>query len=183
MGQVPKTYKIDQAATFAGVALLSVGPKAAFGSTEQNRTSEGVPTWEAQLVAGFHQFGKINNEILKVGVVAYTNPGDGLAPYTPVELVGFEVGVMEKKDRDGQVVGVQVWYGGPAGNGSQRQSPRYPQLSQHRPNSGVTRHWGHSLTVLHNHVPSLDCEQRNTNDRGEAARCRSVLLTKVPSAF
>jgi hypothetical protein len=70
---VPQTYKIDQAATFAGVALLSVEPKVAFGSTEQDRTSDGVPKWEAQLVAGFHQFGKINNEILKVGVVAHTN--------------------------------------------------------------------------------------------------------------
>ena len=82
---MPQTYKIDQAATFAGVALLSVEPKVAFGSTEQDRTSDGVPKWEAQLVAGFHQFGKINNEILKVGV-------------------------MEKKGRDGHVVGVQVWY-------------------------------------------------------------------------
>lgn len=107
---MPQTYKIDQAATFAGVVLLSVEPKVAFGSTEQDRTGDGVPKWEAQLVAGFHQFGKISNEILKVGVVAHTNPGDGLAPYTPVELVGFEVGVMERKSRDGQVIGVQVWY-------------------------------------------------------------------------
>ena len=107
---MPQTYKIDQAATFAGVVLLSVEPKVAFVSTEQDRTGDGVPKWEAQLVAGFHQFGKISNEILKVGVVAHTNPGDGLAPYTPVELVGFEVGVMERKSRDGQVIGVQVWY-------------------------------------------------------------------------
>jgi hypothetical protein len=107
---VPQTYKIDQAATFAGVVLLSVEPKLTFGSTDQDRTSDGVPKWEAQLVAGFHQFGKVNNEILRVGVVGHNNPGDGVAPYTPVELVGFEVGVMEKKSRDGQVVGVQVWY-------------------------------------------------------------------------
>jgi len=43
---------------------------------------------------------QLNNEILKVGVVAHSNPGDGLAPYGPEELVGFEVGVMEKKSRD-----------------------------------------------------------------------------------
>jgi hypothetical protein len=112
---VPQTYKIDQAATFAGVVLLSVEPKLAFGSTEQERTGDGVPKWEAQLAAGFRQFGKINNEILKVGVAAHANPGDGLPPYTPVELVGFEVGVMpkEKKDRDTgttQQVGISVWY-------------------------------------------------------------------------
>jgi hypothetical protein len=90
--------------------LLSFEPKLTFGSTDQDRTSDGVPKWETQLVAGFHQFGKVSNEILKVGVVGHNNPGDGVAPYTPVELVGFEVGVMEKKSRDGQVVGVQVWY-------------------------------------------------------------------------
>ena len=39
---MPQTYKIDQAATFAGVALLSVEPKVAFGSIEQDRTSDGV---------------------------------------------------------------------------------------------------------------------------------------------
>jgi hypothetical protein len=48
------------------------------------------------LAAGFRQFGKINNEILKVRVACHTIPGDGLAPYPPVELVGFEVGVMPK---------------------------------------------------------------------------------------
>jgi hypothetical protein len=27
-----------------------------------------------------------------------------------VELVGFEIGVMDKKDRNGNVTGAQVWY-------------------------------------------------------------------------
>jgi hypothetical protein len=111
---VPQTYKIDQAATFAGMVLLSVEPKLAFGTTEQERTGDGVPKWEAQLAAGFRHFGKISNEILKVGVASHTNPGDGLPPYTPVELVGFEVGVMPKTKRnpDGseRILGVQVWY-------------------------------------------------------------------------
>jgi hypothetical protein len=111
---VPQTYKIDQAATFAGMVLLSVEPKLVFGTTEQERTGDGVLKWEAQLAAGFRQFGKISNEILKVGVAPHTNPGDGLPPYTPVELVGFEVGVMPKSKRnpDGseRILGVQVWY-------------------------------------------------------------------------
>jgi hypothetical protein len=66
---VPQTYKIDQAATFAGVVLLSVEPKLTFGSTDQDRTHDGVPKWEAQLATGFHQFRKVNNNILKAGVV------------------------------------------------------------------------------------------------------------------
>jgi hypothetical protein len=107
---MPQTYKIDQAATFAGVILLSVEPKIAFNSTEQERTTDGVPKWEAQLVAGFRQFGRTNNEVLKVGLISHTNPGDGVAPYTPVELVEFELGVMERKNRQGEITGVQVWY-------------------------------------------------------------------------
>lgn len=94
--------------------MLSVEPKLGFGSDEQERTGDGVPKWEAQLAAGFRQFGKISNEILKVGVAARSNPGEGLAAYTPVELVGFEVGVMPKTKRnpDGseRILGVQVWY-------------------------------------------------------------------------
>jgi hypothetical protein len=113
-GIVPQTYRIDQAATFAGVVLLSVEPKLGFGSAEQERTAEGALKWEAQLVVGFRQFGKISNEVLKVGLVSATNPGAGLGAYTPVELVGFEVGVMPKTKRnpDGseRILGVQVWY-------------------------------------------------------------------------
>ena len=37
-------------------------------------------------------------------------PGEGLAPGTPVELIDFEIGVMERKNREGAVTGVQVWY-------------------------------------------------------------------------
>lgn len=94
--------------------MLCVEPKLGFGSAEQERTAEGVWKWEAQLVVGFRQFGKISNEVLKVGLASRVNPGEGLASYTPVELVGFEVGVMPKTKRnpDGseRILGVQVWY-------------------------------------------------------------------------
>lgn len=106
-----QSFKIDQAATFAGVVLLAVEPKVQFGSTEQVHTTDGVPKWEAQLVAGFRGFGdKTVNEVIKVGLTSRTNPGEGIAPYTPVELVDFEVGVMERKNRNNEITGVQVWY-------------------------------------------------------------------------
>ena len=112
---MPQTFKIDQAATFSGVALLSIEPKLDFGSEIQAVTSDGVPKWEAQVVAGFRQFNRTVNEVLKIGLVSHTNPMDGLQPYTPVQLIDFEIGVMprERKDRDtGQteIIGVQVWY-------------------------------------------------------------------------
>jgi hypothetical protein len=108
-------FKVDQAATFASVILLSVEPKCGFKSTEQERTRDGVPRWEVQLVAGFRQFDKVTNEVIKVNVASYTNPGDALTPYVPVELINFEVGVMEKtrKNRDTGVteqIGINVWY-------------------------------------------------------------------------
>lgn len=108
-------FKVDQAATFASVILLSVEPKCGFKSTEQERTRDGVPRWEVQLVAGFRQFDKVTNEVIKVNVASYTNPGDALTPYVPVELINFEVGVMEKtrKNRDTgatEQIGINVWY-------------------------------------------------------------------------
>lgn len=112
---MPQTYKIDQAATFDGVVLLSVEPKITFGGTEQDRNKDGLPKWEAQVVAGFKAFGSTNNEVLKIGLASYTNPMDALTAYTPVQLVDFEVGVMarERRNKDtgaSEMTGVQVWY-------------------------------------------------------------------------
>lgn len=108
---MPQNFKVDQAATFANVILLSSAPKLKFGSdVDQECTKDGTPKWEVQVAAGFHQFGKITNEVLKVGVASAKDPADGLTPYSPVELVGFEIGVMEKTGKDGQVIGAQIWY-------------------------------------------------------------------------
>ncbi len=102
---------MDQAATFASLLLLSCEPKTAFGDQyRQETTKDGTPKWEAQLVAGFRRFGRAENEIIKVGIAAEHNPGETIPPATPVELIDFEIGVMEKRNRDGQVIGVQVWY-------------------------------------------------------------------------
>lgn len=106
-----QNFKVDQAATFASLLLLSCEPKTAFGDQHrQETTKDGVPKWEAQLVAGFRRFGRAENEIIKVGIAAERNPGETIAPATPVQLIDFEVGVMEKRDRDGRVTGAQVWY-------------------------------------------------------------------------
>ena len=108
---MPQNFKVDQAATFANVILLSSAPKLKFGSdVDQECTKDGTPKWEVQVAAGFHQFGKITNEVLKIGIAAAKDPAEGLTPYSPVELVGFEVGVMEKTAKDGSVIGAQTWY-------------------------------------------------------------------------
>ena len=106
-----QNFAIDQAATFESLLFLSCEPKTAFGDAFRQETAkDGTPKWEAQLVARFRQFGKATNEIIKVGLVADRIPAEEIAPATPVELVGFEIGVMDKKDRHGNVTGAQVWY-------------------------------------------------------------------------
>ena len=111
-----QNFKIDQAATFDSIRLLNVAPKTAFGDQyRQETTKDGIPKWEAQLVARFRQFGRTQNEIIKVGIAAEGDPGEGIAAASPVELVDFEIGVMEKTKRDSnageeRVIGVQVWY-------------------------------------------------------------------------
>ncbi|MEV7014106.1 hypothetical protein [Streptosporangium sp. NPDC051022] len=108
-------FKIDQSATFAGVAFLSCEPKLPFRSEVQETTKDGVPRWVVQVVAMFKTPFGMQNEVLKIGVASQRNPGQGLMPYTPIAFKDFEVGVMEKtkKDKDTgeeRVIGLQVWY-------------------------------------------------------------------------
>ena len=106
----PQTFHVDQAATFTGVVLLSCEPKTKMGSSEQDKTKDGVSKWELQCVAGFRSFGRADNTILKVTVAAHSDPAAGVNPYTPVELIGFQVGVMERRNAQGEITGAQVWY-------------------------------------------------------------------------
>jgi hypothetical protein len=107
---MPQQFVVDQAATFSHVVLLSCEPKTGFQSTEQDRTRDGTPRWELQLVAGFKAFDRAANEVIKVGIAAERNPAEAIPQFTPVQLVGFVVGVMEKRGRDGEITGVQTWY-------------------------------------------------------------------------
>lgn len=112
----PQSYKIDQARTFERVRYLDCEPKRAFGDPDrQEMTKDGQGKYVAQLAAQFRQFGRSVGEMLSVGLVGETNPCEGIAPGTPVELIDFEIGVGEKTKRDPdtgerRVVGVQVWY-------------------------------------------------------------------------
>jgi hypothetical protein len=111
---MPQTFIVDQAATFQAVAFLGAEPKIEFGSRDkQEITRDGLPKWDVQVVAGFRDnFGKVNNEVIKVGFAGPKNPSEFLGMYTPVHLVGFTVGVMPKtaKDDKDKVIGFTVWY-------------------------------------------------------------------------
>jgi hypothetical protein len=114
---MPQVFIVDQAASFQAVAFLSSEPKIAMGAQGVQETNkDGVPKWEIQVVCGFRDnFGKVQNEVMKVGYTGPKDPGEGLNMYTPVHFVNFTVGVMDKTRRNretGQteVIGAQIWY-------------------------------------------------------------------------
>jgi len=106
-----QNFTVDQTRTFSSVLLLGVEAKTAFGDPHRQEVAkDGTPKWVAQLAAEFRAFGRPQRELINVGLTAAKNPGDGIPPGTPVELLDFEIGVMERKNRENQVTGVQVWY-------------------------------------------------------------------------
>ncbi len=101
------TFKVDQAATYAAIAFVQALPKTKFGSNEPDLTKDGVPKWSVELLV-VPRVGpgmQAKSELLRVGVASHEDPGHGLAPMSPVQLVDFEVGVMD--GRDGKA---QVWF-------------------------------------------------------------------------
>lgn len=114
---MPAIFHVDQARTFKMVMFLSSAPKLVFGSqTQQETTKDGTPKWTVEVVAGFEQFGRVTNEVLKIGVSSPRDPAEALNGMPqPVELVGFRVGVSPvetKKDKNGNDVvrGGSAWY-------------------------------------------------------------------------
>lgn len=106
-----QNFKIDQAQTFGSLMLLGASPKFAFGQGERQETSKaGVPKWIVQLAAEFRAFGRPVRELINVTIESERDPGQGVVPGTYMELIDFEIGVMEKRNREGQPIGVQVWY-------------------------------------------------------------------------
>lgn len=106
-----QAFVVNQAETFSGLAALQSEPKAQFGTGEQDTTKDGVPKWTVQLIAGFvDQFGKSQNEILNVTVASKDDPLAKVGQFTPVSLKGFQVGVMDRRDRQGNVLGAQVYF-------------------------------------------------------------------------
>lgn len=114
---MPQTFVVDQAASFDGIAFLKSTPKTVYGQPDvKDTTQDGRIKWEIRLICAFKdQFGGDQHEIIKVNIASHTDPGDGLAQYTPVQLVNFVVGVVPPKmgtDRDGgqKISGGSTWF-------------------------------------------------------------------------
>ncbi|WP_371666724.1 hypothetical protein OG985_45320 [Streptomyces sp. NBC_00289] len=113
---MPTNIFIDVARSFKQIIFLSAEPKMMFGSpNEQDVTKGGVPKWEVQVVATSEQFGRLENEIIRVSIISHSHPGDGMEGPQPVELVALRVRVnpVERRtDKGGaeRMVGGTVTY-------------------------------------------------------------------------
>lgn len=114
---MPAIFFVNQAASFRAVMFLSSAPKTVFGdNNKQDTTADGTPKWTVDVVATFEQFGRSENEVLKIGVNSHKDPAEALGGMPqPVELVNFRIGVTPvetRRDKNGQekVTGGKVWY-------------------------------------------------------------------------
>ncbi|MFI9825245.1 hypothetical protein ACIHFC_33105 [Streptomyces sp. NPDC052013] len=113
---MPVTLYVDTSRTFQQFIFLRAEPKMMFGSShEQDVTKGGIPKWEVQVVATHEQFGRPENEIIKVSIISHRNPGDAIDSPQPVELVGLRVRmnpVERRVDKNGgeRIVGGTITY-------------------------------------------------------------------------
>lgn len=93
------TFVIDQSETFEGVIFMQCNPRMKYGTQEQDTQKDGTPKWEVELLASTKGFnGKLDNDVIRVGIASYQDPGQGISMYTPVVLPGFAVGVMDRRN-------------------------------------------------------------------------------------
>jgi hypothetical protein len=106
------TYAIDTAQTFTACMLMATGPRLKFGSSEQDVSAAGEKKWEVQAAVSFiPEYGmKAQSDILSVTVTG-TDPGQGINPGSPIELVNLRVGIVAPEKADnGKVRGGKPYW-------------------------------------------------------------------------
>lgn len=98
---MPTNFVIDQAASFRQAVLVQSDPKLRFGSDVQETTKgTAIPVWTVQVLVSQEQFGRLQNEIVKVTIASPKDPQEGIPPFSPVRLHNLQVGVMATSKRD-----------------------------------------------------------------------------------
>lgn len=97
---------VDAARTFPGpLVLMACAPKTKYDDNKaQETTRDGVPKWIVTIAAPVTKFGKPSGTTLEVIVASPTDPAEGIAPPSTVELTNLVVNISEPKVRirDGQ---------------------------------------------------------------------------------
>ena len=111
---MPGAFTIDTARTFALLMLMSTSPKAEFNSADQAqaRSADGRPKWSAQVAATWlaEPGRRPVSEVLDITITSDRDPGEGLAPGSPVIVEGLRVGVSTPEKTERGVRGGRAWY-------------------------------------------------------------------------
>lgn len=109
---MPGTFTIDATRTFALLMLMGTSPRIEFQGTAQAKDNDGRPKWEAQLAATWlaDPGRRAVSEVLSVTIASDRDPGDGIAPGSPVTVEGLRVGVSTPERTDRGVRGGRAWY-------------------------------------------------------------------------
>jgi hypothetical protein len=112
---MPGTFAIDAGATFSALLLMQSGPKHEFGTETQAISKSGERKWSVQVAATWQpEYGmRPVAEVIEVTLTG-ADPGNGIAPGTPIELINLRVGVSAPEMRDNgrgpKVTGGRAWY-------------------------------------------------------------------------
>jgi hypothetical protein len=113
---MPGTFVINAEATFASPPLLmGCMPKLRYGTTDQDVSANGERKWECQAAVTFQPAApgmRPVSEVISVTITGpATNPGEHLAPGSPVVFDGFKVGwSAPETGESGRIRGGKPWY-------------------------------------------------------------------------
>lgn len=108
------TFVINAAETFQRVIFMSCAEKVDFKTGAVETNPQGVPKWTIEAAVTFHPGApgmRAQSEVITATITQHGNPGDGVMPGSPVELLGLRVGfsIPERNERGG-VRGGKPWY-------------------------------------------------------------------------
>lgn len=106
------TLAVNPAQTFASAVLMSCGPKIDYETKAQATSKDGIPKWEAQVAVTYlaEPGQRAISEVINITITNASDPGHGLTPPCPVELVDLRVGWTAPEVRDGRARGGRPWY-------------------------------------------------------------------------
>jgi hypothetical protein len=109
---VSVSVAVDTANTFSVLIYMGCEPKADFNTGEHQKNAAGQLKWgvtiAAQTIPANGQ--RSTAETISATIPAESNPCDGLAPGTPIQLTGLRAGVMDPEQRGEKIRGGRMYY-------------------------------------------------------------------------
>lgn len=111
------TFTVSASETFSNVLLMASGPRLRFGTDEQDVSKAGEKKWELTCAVTFRAENgmRAQSEVIQLTCTGgAADPAASIAPGTPVELLGFRVGIstpeQRTNERGSRIVGGKPWF-------------------------------------------------------------------------